>query len=293
MGDPSNSYVYTQSANPWQESLRRLSKNKVAVMGALVFVAICLVCIFAPFFTRWDYFSIDAGKSLRSPSVDHFFGTDRFGRDLFARILYGGRVTLRIAFVSTVLAAVSGSAIGISAGYFSGRADFIISHVLDVLASIPIFLLIIATEAALGWGKGYFMYAMAIAAMPQFARLVRASVMSIMGCEYIEAARALGVSNLQIVVRHVIHNIVSPLIVRFTSGIAEALILCTIMGYLGIGINPPNPEWGSLIYSSKSFIRTAPQLMVIPCVFIILTVVSISVFGDGLRDAIDPRDTVN
>ena len=151
------------------------------------------------------------------------------------------------------------------------------------------FLLIIVAEATLGWGRGNFMYAMAIAAVPQFARLVRASVMNIKASEYIEAARALGVSHTGIIFRHVLHNIASPLIVRFASGVAEALLICSIMGYLGLGVNPPLPEWGSIAYIGRAFIRLNPLLMVFPCAAITVSVISLSLFSDGIRDALDPK----
>ena len=244
----------------------------------------------APFLTKWDYSRIDRNALFERPSFKHILGTDSLGRDMLSRILYGGRITLKVALGATTLAAVIGGIIGLIAGYFKGIADLIISPVLDALAAIPVLLLALVTETVLGWGRGYFIYAMAIAAIPQFARLVRAAVMNIRECEYIESARALGVGHFEIILRHVLHNVAPPLIVRFTSGISEAILTCTIMGYLGIGINPPTPEWGVIIYVSKSYIRKAPHNMIIPCAVIALCVISVNLFGDGLRDALDPRD---
>ena len=274
----------------WAEALHKIYRNKAAVAGFFIFALICLACAFAPVLTKWKYDELNTNSALERPSLTHIFGTDRLGRDMLSRVLYGGRFTLRIALISTALAALVGGATGLLAGYFVGRADFIISHCLDMLAAIPIFLLIVAAEFALGWGKGNFMYAMAIAALPQFARLVRASVMEIMGSEYIEAARALGMSHAKIILKHVLHNVAPPLIIRFTSGLSEALLICTIMGYLSIGVNPPNPEWGALAYFSKGFLRSHPHLMVIPCAAITISVISLNLFGDGLRDALDPRN---
>ena len=282
----------SKPVNTWTDVLLRFKNNKTSVAGLIIFLIICLACFLAPYITRWDYTAINAKEVMLTPSFQHLLGTDNLGRDLFSRLLHGGRVTLRIACVSTVLAAVVGCVIGTLAGYFGGRTDFLISPVLDILASVPMFLLIIVFEATLGWGKGYFMYAMAIAAIPQFARLTRATVMNIMGCEYIEAARALGVGNTEIILRHVLHNAAPPLVVRFTTSLAEALVTCTIMGYVGIGINPPTPEWGSIVYYGKAYFRTRPHFIIIPCIVIIICVISIGVFGDGLRDAMDPREQV-
>jgi ABC-type dipeptide/oligopeptide/nickel transport systems, permease components len=273
----------------WRDALQRFSRNKTAVICLIVFLLICITCILAPYLTKYDYYTINANNRLAKPSMEHLLGTDNLGRDMFTRLMFGGRMTLRITFTSTIIALIVGSVIGLVAGYFGGTADFIISPVLDILSAIPVILLALVFEAMLSWGNGNFMYAIAIAAVPQFARLVRISVMNIMGSEYIEAARALGISHLGVIFRHIVHNVAPALVVRFTSALAEALLTCTVLGYLSIGINPPTPEWGNIVYLSKNFIRMAPQLMVIPCAIISLTVISISLFGDGLHDAMDPR----
>ena len=278
------------SSSIWADVFRRLVKNKTAVFCFFVFVIIALACAMAPILTTYDYARINPSRNLEKSSFEHILGTDNLGRDLFTRLLYGGRMTLRIAFVSTAIAAVAGSIIGVVAGFFSGWADFIISPVLDTIASIPVMLLAVVAETIFGWGLGSFMYAIAVAAIPHFARLVRATVMNIMGSEYIEAARALGVSNAGIIVKHVIHNIAPPLIIRFTSGLSEALLTCTIMGYLTIGVSPPTPEWGYIVFMASRYVRSHPRLIIIPCLVIITCVISINLFGDGLRDALDPRD---
>jgi len=280
----------TVSDGAWAEAFWRLRKNKAAVVSLFIFCFICLACVFAPYLAASPYYQMFEGRRLETPSPDFIFGTDSFGRDMFSRILYGGRVTLRIAFISSVLGAVAGSVIGLLAGYFGRLADTVLSQVLDILATIPVYLLVIATEIAFGWGHGYFMYAMAVAMVPQFARLVRASVMDIMGCEYIEAARALGVSHFGIIFRHVLHNIASSLIIRFAGGFAEALLTCAVLGYLGIGYGSPHPEWGSLAGYGKTYFRAYPHLIIIPCMAITISVITINLFSDGLRDALDPRD---
>ncbi|MCL1834751.1 MAG: ABC transporter permease [Oscillospiraceae bacterium] len=281
-----------RSGNPWAEVVRKLRQDKTAMIGLLVFVIICLACVMAPLLTKWEYSSINTDYTLAPPSREHIMGTDNIGRDVFSRMLYGGRSTLRIAAGSSVIALIAGSALGLAAGYFGRGVDYIISPVLDVFAAVPILLLVIVFENALGWGQGNFMYAMAIAAVPQFARLVRASVLSIMESGYIEAARCLGIGHLKIIFKHILHNSAPPIIVRFTTCLAEAIVMCTIMGYIGIGVTPPKPEWGRIVFTGKAHFRLHPHLIIIPCIVIIVTIVSISLFGDGLRSALDPMDEV-
>ena len=281
--------ISSEKESIWIFIVRKLIKNKVAVISLVVFVSICLACALAPLLTRWEYYTTNPSNRFATPSPEHLFGTDGLGRDNFSRILYGGRTTLSIAMIASFASALIGCIIGLPAGYFGKRVDFIISPVLDVLASIPIVLLVIVFESVFGYGRGYFVYAMIISAIPQFARLVRACVMSVTGREYIEASRALGVSHFMIIFKHVLHNITSPLIVRFTSGMGEALLICTIMGYLGIGIQPPVPEWGMIAYIAKESIFTSPHVMIFPCAVITVCVVSLSLFTDGLQEALDPR----
>lgn len=273
----------------WKDALRRFCANRIAVISLAVFLLICLSCALAPWLTKYSYTAINVHNTLAKPSAEHWLGTDNLGRDILTRTLYGGRMTLRIAFASTVTALIIGSVIGLAAGYFGGRFDFLISPVMDIVASIPVILLALVFEAALGWGRGNFMYAIAIAAIPQFARLVHVCTASVMGSEYIQAARALGVGPFGIISRHIIHNVAPALIVRFTGALAESMLTCTVLGYLSIGINPPTPEWGNIIYHARNYIRLAPHLMIIPCAAISLTGISVSLAGDGLRDALDPR----
>ena len=272
------------------DASRRLLKNKVAITALCVFILICAACLMAPYLSKWSYNAINLQRRRETPSREFWFGTDILGRDLFSRVLYGGRMTLKIAFASTVIAAGAGCLIGFITGYFGGRIDFLLSRAVDILACVPVFLLVIITEFVLGWGKGHFMYAMAVAAVPQFARLVRAAAMDISQRQYIEAARALGVSHFGIIRTHVSRNVAPSLLIGFTSGVAEAILTCTIMGYMGIGINPPTPEWGVIIQGGREMMRYHPHVVAIPCALIILTVASLSLFSDGLRDAMDPRD---
>jgi len=270
--------------------IKRLMKNKVAMLGLVVFLLICFSCILSPLLTKWDYYSINAEHLRESPSLDHPFGTDSFGRDVLTRMLYGGRITLRIAFASTIIAACAGTFAGVISGYFGKYADLIVSPVLDILDSVPVVVLALVFEAVFGWGRGYFMYAIAIASIPKFTQVVRGSVINAMENTFIEAARALGVSHFSIIYRHVLHNMISPLIVRFTIGVTEAILTCTIMGYLSIGISPPTPEWGAMVYSSSVYVLTNPIMLIIPCTVIAVSVISLSFFCDGLRDALNLKE---
>jgi len=274
--------------------LRRLLRKKFAVAGLIIFLLVCFVTIFASHMTPWDLTTITPQNARALPSAEHPLGTDAMGRDLLTIFLHGGRITLRIASMATIIAAVTGSVLGLIMGYFGGKLDFILSPVLDVLTAVPMLIIAILIEVILGVGQGYFMYAIAIAAIPTFTRLVRASVMNIEASRYIEAARALGVGNFRIIFRHILPNIVSPLIVRLTTGFAEAILACTIMGFVGIrvvvGLGTMDLEWGAFVFAARAGMFRDPTAMIVSCSIIAITVISISVFGDGLRDALDPKD---
>jgi ABC-type dipeptide/oligopeptide/nickel transport system permease subunit len=260
------------------------------MIGLGIFLFICLACALLPGIIRWDYYEPDFNASLKTPSLEHIFGTNQLGRDMLSGVLYGGRTTLRIAAVSTFIAMIAGSAIGLIAGYYGGRADFIISRATDMLSSVPVILLTLFIEFTLGWGRGYFVYAMAISATPQFARLVRASVLTIMGQEYIEAARALGDSHIGIIMRHVLRNVAIPIIIHLTGCFSEAILTCTILGYLGVGISPPAAEWGVLVYRGKAHMLSNPHVILFPSFAVTASVISLNFFGNGLRDAFDPKE---
>lgn len=274
----------------FRSAVRRFFKNKVAAAAFFTFAFIVLSCLFLPFVISESPVKIDMEQLRLPPSWEHIFGTDFIGRDLFARMLYGGRVTLGIMSVVTVLATVVGGTIGITAGYYGGRADFYLMRFMDIVESVPSILLALMVEVALGFGGGNFKYGLAISAMPAFARLMRATVMSIVKSEYIEAARALGADNKWIIMKHVLHNVAAPLVIQVMTCAAEALLSCTIMGYLGIGINPPTPEWGGIVQDTRDYIRTMPYIAMIPSAVIIITEMSLHFIGSGLRDALDPHE---
>lgn len=274
--------------NLWREAWRRLCKNRIAVVSLVIFSLICISCIAAPFLTNWEYDDINMDSLHEGPSWEHPFGTDILGRDLLSRILYGGRATLRISFTAVAVSVIAGGIVGIACGFFGGVFDIIVMRVVDAVAAIPTIIMAIVVECALGFGVGNYMYAMAIALIPPFVRLIRTSVMTVMSSEYIEAAHALGVGNFKIILRHVIPNVTAPVLIHISNTAAESILMCTIIGYIGIGIFPPKPEWGALVAYGYNSLRAYPHIALVPCIAVMLCVLSLNLLGNGLRDALDP-----
>ena len=272
--------------DPRSRAVRLFFSDPWTVAALVVLLLLVLACIVLPFFLKYSYRDVDFVLRLQSPSAEHPLGTDSLGRDMVARLTYGGRFTLGITALATAIAAVIGGALGLLSGYSGGRLDFYVMRGVDALASIPSLFLAIVMECALGWGRGNFVYGLAIAAIAPFAKVVRAATLDVAGNEYIEASRALGASGLQVMRRHVLHNVLPVFIIQIITCLADTLIICTILGYLQIGINPPTPEWGALFHSGKDFIRTIPRLTFLPVAAIVLTTVSLNIIGNGLRDCL-------
>lgn len=281
------------SGSPWRTAWRRFCGSRVSLAALIVLALICLCCALAPLVARWDPLAINTVARYASPSIAHPFGCDYLGRDLLSRVLYGGRTTLRIAFCATALAALSGSALGVLAGFCGGRTDLLLMRLAEVLSAVPSLLLVILIEGLMGWGGGNFLYAIAIAAAPSFLRLMRASVMNVMGREYIEAARALGVSPAGIIRWHVIHNVAAPMLIHLTGVLSESILTCTLMSYIGVGVTQPAPEWGNLVYDGYAAMRQYPHTALFPAAVIILCVLAVNLAGSGLRDALDSREAGN
>lgn len=268
----------------------RFFKNPVSVIALIVFLVILFACILAPVICKYGYAEMDVQSRFLRPCREHIFGCDYTGRDNFTRVLYGGRNTLRIAAVATVLSAAGGLALGVISGMVGGTTDMIIMRVMEILSSVPSLLLVILAECLMGWGKGNFMYAMALSALPSVVRLIRASVSQVMSKSYIEASRALGVKGTRLVFRHILPNILPSVFVHLTGTFAEQILLCSIMGYVGVGINAPQAEWGLIIFEGYASLRTAPFTVVIPAACIAICVLSVNLVGNGLRDAVDGGD---
>lgn len=275
--------------SPWVDILSRFSRNKLAMLGMIILCVLILSSVFANVLAPYGYDDQNPEEALQGPSIEHPFGTDKFGRDQFSRVLYGGRISLRVGIIAVAVALVFGGALGIIAGYVGGKVDSVIMRVMDVLMAVPGMLLAVAIAASLGAGLGNMMIAIGIGNVPSYARITRAAVLSAKENEYVEAARATGVSNLGIIIRHILPNSIAPVIVQATLGVASSITACAMLSFLGLGAPPPTPEWGGMLSTARDYLRTEPYMAIFPGLFIMITVFSLNVMGDGLRDAIDPR----
>ncbi|MBR4743864.1 MAG: ABC transporter permease [Oscillospiraceae bacterium] len=264
---------------------RSFFRNPIAITALLILVAIILFCFIYPLISPFEYWQI-TGDRLQPPSPEHPLGTDKLGRDFMTRIAFGGRITLSVAFFSGLIAAVVGTAIGILCGYVGGSTDSVVMRLIDALSSVPSLLLAIVLDYMLGMGRGYFLYGIAIAGIPPFARLVRSATLQISGSAYIESSRALGARPLCVIREHVVRNVLPLAAIQVTTSMADALTICTILGYIGVGINPPTPEWGALFDSGKELLRTSSHLAIIPAAAIILCIICLYLLGNGIRDSL-------
>lgn len=269
----------------------RFCKNKLAVAGLIILVTLILLCTFAGVLVDYqeDVVAQNASLRLSSPSREHIFGCDLYGRDIFGRILYGGRTSLLVGISVVALALTVGGAIGAIAAYCGGKVDMVIMRFMDILLAIPSLVLAMAVVSVLGTSLVNMVIALSIARTPQFARIVRSSVMPLKNSEYVEAARACGTSDARIILKHILPNAFGPIIVQATLQIGSALLNVSSLSFIGLGIEPPAPEWGSMLSEMRPFLRYNPALVVFPGLAIALTVFSFNRIGDGLRDALDPR----
>ncbi|MDO4519356.1 MAG: ABC transporter permease [Eubacteriales bacterium] len=267
----------------------RLRKSKLAVVGLIIIVAMILIAIFADFIAPYKFDEQNLIDCFQGPSAAHWFGTDEFGRDIFSRVVYGTRISLLIGFVAVAIAMVIGVLLGAFSGYYGNRVDNIIMRLMDILLSIPQIILAIAIVAVLGNGLFNLMLAVGISSIPHYARIVRASVLSVKDQEFIEAAKAAGSSNFRIIFKHIIPNCLAPIIVQATLGVAMAILTAAGLSFVGLGISPPTPEWGSMLSSGRQYIRDYSYMTMFPGLAIMVTIFALNVLGDGLRDALDPK----
>ena len=269
----------------------RLRRNKLAMLGLLLMSTILLLAVFADMIA--DYNKVVVGMNmlerLQPPSAKHWFGTDGYGRDVFARIIHGGRLSLSLSIISMSIAVAVGSLIGAIAGYYGGKIDDYLMRLMDMLLAIPPMLMSISIVAALGRSMVNLMLAPALAYMPVFARVIRSSILSVKGQEFVEAAKACGTSDARIIMRHIVPNAVGPIIVQATLAMGSAILTISSLSFMGMGIQPPQPEWGTMLYEGRDLIRTSPYLVIFPGIAIAVSVLSLNLLGDGLRDALDPK----
>ena len=266
-----------------------ISKNTGAMIGLTVLCLIIVMSFVSPYIMKYDYAKVNMRERYAALSWEHPFGCDELGRDIMSRVLYGARFTLLIGFGAVIIAAVLGVFIGSVAGYFGGKLDAVLMRVLDILQTFPGLVSAIAVATVLGPGLLNCILAIAISFMPQFARLIRANILAIRGSEFIEAAALINCSTGRIILRHLIPNTMSPLIVQFSLMVAHAGLTASTLSFLGLGVKDPMPEWGSMIASARNYIRDSPHMVLIPGLFIMMTILSLNLVGDAIRDALDPR----
>ncbi len=270
-------------------ALTRFLSNRGAVAGACVIALILTMAILAPLITRYDPNTTNFLAIRKPPSLAYWLGTDELGRDLFARMLYGARASLMAGVISVSIAIAIGLPIGLVAGYYGGLVDMVISRCTEALLACPFLILAIALAAFLGPSLANAMVAIGLAAMPIFVRLTRGQVISVKAEDYVEGARAIGLPHHVILIRHVLPNVIAPVIVQATLATASAIIAEASLSFLGLGQQPPSPSWGSMLNTAKNFIEQAPWMSLWPGLAIFVVVLAFNLMGDGLRDALDPR----
>lgn len=273
-----------------QSFLRKLLRNRFAAVGLVVIMTMTFMALFAPWIATHDPYEMEIGKVLVKPGVDgHILGTDSFGRDTFSRLVYGARISLLVGISAVALGAIIGTFLGIVSGYFGGRIDSIVMRIMDGMMAFPFILLAIVLMTVLGQGLINVIIAIGVSNVPGFARVVRGQVLSVKEADYIEVTRSLGAKHSRIIFSHVIPNSIAPLIVYATMSIAGAIISEASLSFLGLGVQPPTASWGSMLQEGKNFLVLSPELATFSGLAILLAVLSINLFGDGLRDALDPK----
>lgn len=266
-----------------------LKKNKAALFGLIVILILVFVAFFGDLIAPFSATETNMADAKQGMSIEHWFGTDMQGRDIFSRILSGTKYSLLIGIAAVAFSLVIGTVLGSVAGYFGGKIDAVIMRIMDIMLAIPSILLAITLMAAFGQGLDKAIVAIGVVSIPEFARIVRSSIMSAKENDYVAAAKVLGNSNARIIFRHILPNVVSSIVVRATLGISTAILDIAALGFLGLGVKPPTPEWGTMLGDAKSYIMSLPHMIIFPGIVISLAVLAFNLFGDGLRDALDPK----
>ncbi len=269
---------------------RRLRKNRLAVAGLIILALMILIMIFADQLVSYEVaIKQDIMNKLQPPSREHWMGTDSFGRDILARIIHGSRVSLSVGFISVGLSLLAGGAIGAIAGFYGGKVDIILMRFMDMFLAMPSMLLAICIVSVLGPGMFNLLLAISLSSIPRFSVIVRSSVMTVKNSEFVEAARASGANTMRIITRYILPNSMGPIIVQATLSMGGVILTASSLSFIGLGVSPPQPEWGSILTEGKEFIRESPYLVLFPGLAIMISVLALNFLGDGLRDALDPR----
>lgn len=271
------------------ETWKELRRNRLALAGGAVIVLLVVLGVFGPWLAPYDPLAQNLARSLEGPSRDHWFGTDSFGRDILSRVLYGARISLLVGAASQAIAFALGVFLGLVAGYYGGRIDNVVMRLADVTLAFPTLLLLIAITAAFQPSLTVVFVAIGVVGWAGLARLVRAQALVVRELDFVQAARALGLGDVRLMSRHVLPNCLAPAIIAVTLGMAGAILLEAALSFIGLGAQPPTPSWGSMISDGRDFLRTAPWISIFPGLAIGFVVLGFNLFGDGLRDAMDPR----
>ncbi len=284
-------YAQFKKKSVTHELWLRFLKNKTAVIGLVIFCIILAVAVAAPWITSYDdvVVKMNIAERLQPPGAAHWLGTDELGRDILARIVYGARVSLLIGFSAIIVSLMVGLVLGGTAGYYGGKIDSLIMRGMDVFLCLPDVLLALAIIAAFGNTKVNLTIAIGLAFSPKFSRVVRSAVMGVRDNEYIEAARSIGALDKRIIASHVLPNCIGPIIVQVTLYVANAILTIAALSFIGLGIQPPTPEWGNMLASGRTYMRDFPHIVLAPGMAIFFTILALNLLGDGLRDTLDPR----
>ena len=274
---------------PGRDALRRLSRNTGATIGALLLLALVALALLAPVLAHRDPIKINPPDGLKPPGKEFWFGTDQFGRDVYSRVIWGARLSLRVGVVAVLISVGGGVPLGLAAGYYGGWLDMAIMRLIDLMLAFPGILLALVIVTILGPGLSNVMLAVGIYGIPSYARVVRGSVLVVRGQPFVEAAQAVGCPAARVVARHLLPNVVAPIIVLSSLNVAGAILTSAALSFLGLGAQPPTPEWGALLNAGRDWVRDAWWLTTFPGLAIMLTVLAINMLGDGLRDVLDPQ----
>ena len=278
-----------RKSSQWKDVWIRLRRNKLAMVGMVIAVLLALMAIFAPVISPYDHQVQDVAHRLQMHSAQHLMGTDNMGRDILSRLIYGGRISLLVSLLAVIVSLVIGGLLGAVSGYMGGMVDSIIMRIMDILMAIPGILMAVCISAALGGGVWQTALAIAVAGIAGVCRLVRGQTLTLRNQEYIEAARASGSGTLRILLSNIIPNCLAPIIVNTTMSIGGNIMMISALSFVGLGVQPPIPEWGAILNSGREYVSTFWPLITFPGIAIALTMFGFNVFGDGLRDALDPK----